>query len=164
MRDLSDLLRTRRHLLALNPGLFAAPEQKMLSADNNNATHAEGLHIPYWASEHEFQAAVIAERDLRALTQPEYELLVAIPNGQYRSGQRMEPGIVAGAPDLALFVPRGRFGSLSIELKISGGKCSKKQLEFHDKLRSAGNHVVVVWDSVEEVFRHLDHYLSLPRG
>lgn len=46
-----------------------------------------------WFSERHFQEEVIAQCDIRAVLEPEYGLVFAIPNGQYRSGQRVEPGL-----------------------------------------------------------------------
>jgi hypothetical protein len=114
-----------------------------------------------WRSEWDFQAAVIAEAQRRAILQPEYSLLVAIPNGQYRKGQRPEAGIVAGMPDLMLCVVRVGHGALFIELKVKDGKPSQVQREMHHRLRRAGYAVAVVWDSVDEVMQVIEEYLRL---
>ena len=114
-----------------------------------------------WASEREFQAAVIAEAQQRAILQPEYGLLVAIPNGQYRAGQRMEPGLKAGMPDLMLCCQRGTHGALFIELKSGDGKPSREQMEMHQRLRMEGYRVALVWDSVDDVMFEIARYLAL---
>lgn len=114
-----------------------------------------------WPSEHAFQTAVIAEARQRAILEPEYSLLVAIPNGQYRKGQRPEAGLCAGMPDLMLCAQRGGHGALFIELKIRDNKPSRAQLDMHHRLRMAGYQVAVVWDSVEEVMRVIEGYLRL---
>lgn len=113
-----------------------------------------------WANEREFQRAVIEECDRRAILEPVYGLLYAIPNGQVRRGQIVEPGLRPGMPDLCLPVPSGCCAALYIELKVGSNKPSKAQLDMIAKLRTAGNHVVVVWDSVEEVMRHIEWYLA----
>ena len=114
-----------------------------------------------WGSEREFQAAVIAEAQQRAILQPEYGLLVAIPNGQYRSGQRMEPGLKAGMPDLMLCCQRGTHGALFIELKSGSGKPSREQMDMHQRLRMEGYRVVLIWDSVDDVMAECERYLRL---
>ena len=114
-----------------------------------------------WASERDFQAAVIAEAQQRAILQPEYGLLVAIPNGQYRAGQRMEPGLRAGMPDLMLCCQRGPHGALFIELKVGDGKPSREQMEMHQRLRMEGYRVALVWDSVDDVMFEIARYLAL---
>ena len=114
-----------------------------------------------WASEREFQAAVIAEAQQRAILQPEYGLLVAIPNGQYRAGQRMEPGLKAGMPDLMLCCQRGTHGALFIELKSGSGKPSREQMDMHQRLRMEGYRVALVWDSVDDVMFEIARYLAL---
>lgn len=113
-----------------------------------------------WANEHEFQQAVIAECDRCALLDPDYGLIYAIPNGQVRPGQRIEAGLRAGMPDLCLPTPRHGCGALYIELKLGSNKPSRTQLDKIAALRAAKNHVVVVWDSVEEVMRHIEWYLG----
>lgn len=113
-----------------------------------------------WRNEWEFQAAVIAEAKIRAITQTEYAMLVAIPNGQYRKGQRPEAGITAGCPDLVLLCPRGNHGALFLELKVTPNKCSHAQLAMHHRLRMEGYRVVVVWDSVDEVMSVTEEYLK----
>ena len=114
-----------------------------------------------WASEREFQAAVIAECNMRAVLEPEFAMLVAIPNGQYRAGQRMEPGLRAGMPDLMLCCQRGPHGALFIELKVGDGKPSREQMEMHQRLRMEGYRVALVWDSVDDVMFEIARYLAL---
>lgn len=114
-----------------------------------------------WASEHAFQSAVIDEARQRAILEPEYSLLVAIPNGQYRKGQRPEAGLCAGMPDLMFCVQRGGHGALFIELKVKDNKPSAAQREIHHRLRMAGYQVAVVWDSVDEVIEVIEEYLRL---
>ena len=127
-----------------------------------SCAHPSGVPAPtIWPSEHAFQSAVIAEAQRRATLQPEYSLLVAIPNGQYRKGQRPEPGLCAGMPDLMLCVQSGGHGALFLELKIRDGKLSKIQREIHHRLRMAGYQVAVVWDSVDEVMKIIEEYLRL---
>lgn len=120
-----------------------------------------GANVSVWRNEHEFQSAVFAEAQIRAILQPEYAMLMAIPNGQYRKGQRAEAGIMPGAPDILLAVQRGGHGALFIELKCGANKPSEHQREVLHRLRMEGYRSVVIWDSVEEVMREIEGYLSL---
>lgn len=111
-------------------------------------------------SEHDLQAAIVAECDKRAILRPEYGLLLAIPNGQYRQGQRMEPGLRAGVPDLLLPCQRHGYAGLFIELKVSPNKPSEAQREWIRKLQMEGFYCKVVWDSVDETMCLIEWYLE----
>lgn len=139
-------------VIELNPHLFQ-------SAHTQGAKRRAKSPSISWPSERHFQEAVIAQARLRAALQPEYGLLVAIPNGQYRSGQRAEPGLTPGLPDLALFVARGGHGALFLELKVGRNKPSRAQLDMIHRLRSEGYRCEIVWDSAEEVFDIIESYL-----
>lgn len=117
-----------------------------------------------WTSEHAFQAAVIAECDQRAILWFEYGLIYAIPNGQYRPGQRPEAGIRSGMPDLCLPVARGGFHALYIELKVNGNQPSKEQHDRIAWLRMEGNHCVVIHDSLNDVMATIEEYLRNERN
>lgn len=98
-------------------------------------------------TEHDLQASIIAEADLRANQDPRWRFLMAIPNGQYRKGQRMEPGLRAGAPDLFLPVAaRGAHG-LFIELKVGSNKATDSQLRMIDQLKMQGYCATVIWEA-----------------
>lgn len=114
-----------------------------------------------WSSEWHFQTAVIEEAKRRAILQPEYALLMAIPNGQYRKGQRPEAGLCAGMPDLVLLVQRGGYGGLFIELKIGSNKLRATQRDMHHRLRKERYMVRTIWDSVDEVMKAIEEYLNL---
>src|SRR3990167_2356020 len=53
-----------------------------------------------FATEHQFQAALFARLQKLSAENPIFALAMAIPNGQVRKGQRLEPGILSGAPDI----------------------------------------------------------------
>lgn len=111
-------------------------------------------------TEHDLQALVIAECDRRSILRVEYGLIFAIPNGQYRQGQRMEPGLRPGVPDLFLPVARHGYHGLFIELKCGDNKPLQKQLEWLEHLRAEGYLCEVVWDSVDEVIEIIEEYLE----
>jgi hypothetical protein len=99
-------------------------------------------------SEHDMQLSIMAEAALRANQDDRWALLYAIPNGQYRPGQRMEAGLKSGVPDLCLPVPRAAladrpaYHALYIELKKPGEKPRKEQVKWLDALNRQGNHAV----------------------
>lgn len=113
--------------------------------------------MPVRLSEHGLQAEVIRicrERcDLAAL-------IFAIPNGQYRRGQRPEPGLSPGVPDLFLPVARGGHHGMFIELKVESNKPSEDQRAWMDVLRGQGYHCVVVWDNPNSVIAEIERYLE----
>lgn len=111
-------------------------------------------------TEHQLQTLVIEECDRRALANPAYALLYAIPNGQYRPGQRMEAGVKAGIPDLHLPIARHSRHSLYIELKISPRQQTPDQLKWQRRLRVEGHMCECIWDDVEKVMSLLEWYIE----
>jgi len=106
-------------------------------------------------SEREMQKAITEWAEY----QPGLEsLLFAIPNGQYRPGQRPEAGMKAGMPDLCLPVPSGQHGSLYIELKTPSGRVRQEQKEMIERLRDAGNRVSVC-RSVDDALSTITEYI-----
>ena len=65
---------------------------------------------------------------------PELDNLYAIPNGQYRPGQRKEAGMRKGVPDVCLPVRRGDYGALYIELKTKTGRLRDSQKAWRGRL------------------------------
>ena len=98
---------------------------------------------------------------------PELKLLYATPNGQYRPGQRMEPGLKSGVPDIMLPVARtGSDGTpyhgLYLELKRKGGRLRDEQVEWLEALREAGYAARVAYGFEEAwvtIVDYLDGYL-----
>lgn len=111
-------------------------------------------------SERDMQASIVAECNLRANQNPLYGLLFAIPNGQYRKGQRAEPGMKAGVPDLFLPVARGGFHGLFIELKVSPNKRERIQSLWQIRLSEQGYECHTVWDDGDEVMRIITEYIE----
>jgi len=95
-------------------------------------------------SERDLQKAVCEWLDAQGV--PYY----AIPNGQYRPGQRPEAGMQKGVPDLCIPVPTERFGALYIELKRPKRYTRPKQRKWLDRLTDAGN-ACAVCRSVDDV-------------
>lgn len=82
---------------------------------------------------------------------PDAALCFAVPNGQYRPGQRPEPGLKSGVPDICCPVARGGYLGLWIELKYGRNKPSTAQEEWIRDLRLAGHRVEVCWERDEAV-------------
>lgn len=137
-------------VIELNPHLFKKKHQPATKQSTKPPTE--------WPSERHFQAAVVAECDRRAVLEPEYGLIFAVPNGQYRKGQMMEPGLRSGIPDLLLPVVRDAAG-LFLELKVKDGKPSRAQLDMIHRLRMQGYRVEIIWDSLDEVMSVIESYL-----
>ena len=99
--------------------------------------------------------------------------LYAVPNGAWKSpaqaGKFQREGLRPGVPDIVLPHARGGYHALYIEMKrrrirgksgvlLAGDKPSPQQLDWHERLRAAGNCVVVAygWDeAVEATLKYL---------
>jgi hypothetical protein len=120
-------------------------------------------------NEHDLQVAVFEWVDRIALDHPDYEFIYAIPNGQYRPGQRMEPGLRKGYPDIGWDLPRLDretgiiYPGIRLELKVKKNKLSEDQERWAMRLKGQGYYVTAIWDSVEEVLKVLDWYYKLER-
>lgn len=126
------------------------------------------LTLPVITCEHDLQAVIIAECDKRAakgLT--DYGNVFAIPNGQVRKGQRLEPGIRSGYPDLGWDLPRidtlrGKaFHGLRIELKFGKNQLEQEQKTWSVYLRKNGYFWALIRDDYKEAMSLLDWYYSL---
>lgn len=111
-------------------------------------------------SEHDMQASIFAEADLRANQDARWLMLMAIPNGQYRPGQRMEPGLRPGAPDIVWYLKAHGYIGLALELKVGRNKPTPTQNEWLAWLASQGWYTGVVYDDPQTVVDLLEWYLS----
>lgn len=111
-------------------------------------------------TEHDMQASIIAECNWRANQDARWGLLMAIPNGQYREGQRMEPGLRAGVPDLFLPVARHSRIGLWLELKVGKNRLSPEQECWIRRLRVEGYCVEVVYDDPQKAIDIITWYLE----
>jgi hypothetical protein len=149
-------------ILRDNPDLSVEGDESGLTSALRQGLH-QGLHkgtrrIRF--SEHDLQTAVIAECDRRSLLRVEYGLIFAIPNGQYRQGQRMEPGLRAGVPDLFLPVARHGYHGLFIELKCGDNKPTEPQTNWLRHLKAEGYLCHVLRDDPKEVIGMIEWYLE----
>ena len=117
-------------------------------------------------TEHAEQAALLHWSHLHESRWPELELLFAIPNGGHRhpgvARKLQAEGVRAGIPDLYLPVARGGAYGLWIEMKVSGGKLSRRQEITLVKLRDQGYTACVCY-GWEDAVRTLTDYLTRPR-
>ena len=123
-----------------------------------------GKHKAPAQREHKIQEALFETAAYKEGERPALKLLYAVPNGQYRRGQRMEPGLKSGVPDVALPVPRpgtdGRlYHGLYLELKREGGRVRPEQRTWLERLRAAGYAARVVY-GYEEAWTTLIDYLD----
>lgn len=107
--------------------------------------------------EHQMQEALVELCGYKEAEYPELHMLYANVNGQYRRGQRPEPGMKAGIPDLFLAAPAGRSGAersesssidgvyhgLYLELKAPGGACGLSS--WTGSMRCAGRAIALGW-------------------
>lgn len=113
------------------------------------------------------QQSYFAWADVWSKKIPELRDLYAVPNGAKKSpamaGKFKREGLKAGVPDIVLPHARGNAHALYIEMKrrrvagergnlLAGEKPSPQQLDWHERLRAAGNRVVVAygWDEAVE--------------
>lgn len=115
-------------------------------------------------SEHSHQVTLFAWAALVRQTYPELSLLFAIKNeeksGSAIVGARFRAaGVRSGVSDIMLPVARKGCHGIFIEMKKPGGKASKEQLEFGDKVRVEG-YGFCVCDSWEKARDVLIEYLQ----
>lgn len=99
-------------------------------------------------TEHDLQASIIAECDLRANQNPLYGRIFAVPNGGHRNkataGKLKAEGVRAGVPDLLLLYPRHGYHGLVIELKVGNNSATRQQTEWMAWLKAQGYFTVIV--------------------
>ena len=114
-------------------------------------------------TEHDIQAALFELAAYKEGERPALALLYATPNGQYRPGQRQEPGLKAGIPDMTLPVPSRCgarfFHGLYLELKRKDGHLRPQQRMWLRRLRAAGYAARVAW-GYEEAWTTICDYLD----
>jgi len=118
-----------------------------------------------YPSESQEQSAVVRWAWQRSATIPELRNLVSIPNGSRRDAatgaKLVREGLSPGIPDLALFIRRGGYGALFIEMKRRHNAVVRpNQAEWHERLRNAG-YAVCVAHGASEAIQAILAYLNL---
>lgn len=143
-RDLARLLYGNPDLSIMADGTISAPV----------------VYVAPKLTEFDMQSLVFDEVRKRALTSPEWAMVAAIPNGQYRPGQRLEPGTRKGFPDLIVPVARHSRIGLALELKVTPNKPDADQLWWHRQLRLRNWAVDVIYNDPQAVIDHIAWYLE----
>lgn len=112
-------------------------------------------------NEYKMQLKVFEAFERMALVEPLYKMIFPVPNGQYRTGQRMEAGVKSGVPDFVVAVPRFPYHGAYIELKVKRNTPSPDQERWMEALTAQGYYCQVISDSVEKVVNTVVWYLSL---
>jgi hypothetical protein len=69
-------------------------------------------------------------------------------------------GYKKGVPDLLVFVPKGKYHGLCIEVKSPKGRVSAEQRRWHDDL-DRNNYFIIVPRSLEQAKDRIDEYMNL---
>jgi hypothetical protein len=99
-------------------------------------------------TEYDEQSTLFAWLEWYSNQHPEAALAYANVNGQYRPGQRPEPGLKAGVPDVFLPVARQGYHGLYIELKHGDNRPTAEQYTWILRLREQGYLAVVAYEFV----------------
>jgi len=92
-----------------------------------------------------------------------WRLLYAVPNGGQRNAvvaaKLKAEGVMMGAPDLKLDIPRHGHGSLAIEMKVGRNRQTPDQKEWQADFEAVGNRYVVC-RTLEEFITEITNYLK----
>lgn len=121
-------------------------------------------------TEHDLQASIIAECNLRANMDPRFGLVFAIPNGGHRhkatAGKLKAEGVKAGIPDLFLPVPRPAYNGhrayhgMFIELKVGRNSPTDSQELWLRLLAEQGYYTCWIYDDPQSAIDMLKWYLE----
>ena len=117
-----------------------------------NHEDTEQIALIQWASWHSFNGGKLSD------------YLHHSPNGGSRhvaeavKFKRM--GVLAGFPDLFLFIPKGEYHGLFIELKAKGGRVSKAQADMIARLQEAG-YLCCVCFGANNAIEEIESYLGV---
>lgn len=95
---------------------------------------------------------------------PGLDLLEGSMNGvkltAAQAGKAKAAGLLKGAHDITLPVPRGGYVGLSIELKAGRNKPTPEQLDYGEKLKAQGWKVLFIWDNWTDAKDEIVFYLT----
>lgn len=69
-------------------------------------------------------------------------------------------GVSAGLPDLMIFLPRGKYHGLAIEVKAKGNKPTEKQFTWLDSLENHCGWMARWTDNIEDGIKIVDLYFQ----
>lgn len=70
-------------------------------------------------------------------------------------------GTLKGFPDLFLYIPRGGYCGLFVEMKVKGGSTSFEQRAIHKRMMGVGYYAAVCFGSVDTIAL-IKKYMALP--
>jgi hypothetical protein len=115
-------------------------------------------------TEHQFQASIIAEVNLRAKQDPRWNRIFAVPNGGKRdkvtASLLKAEGVRRGVPDLWWPLRARGYVGLIMELKVNGGLPTKEQEDWAAWLTSQGWLCLLVQDDATATMNVLTWYLD----
>ncbi len=107
--------------------------------------------------EHHQQSVLIEWCELNRQKYPALDSIFAVPNGDLRiksvAARLTSEGVKPGVPDLFLSFPSNGFHGCYIEMKrLVGGRLSKEQIIWRDRLTANGYKVVVAagWEVAKD--------------
>lgn len=154
-----DKIQASPDTIALNPEfahLFKGGNAKRDQTIKAENFHQKGLISN---SEHDEQVNLFIWKKQVLPLLPEIKTLHAIPNGQYREGERPEAGLTSGVPDVCLPYPMRHWHGFYGELKVGTNTTSSEQDEMIKDLRNNGYYVVVTYGWVamaQRILRYLE--------
>jgi hypothetical protein len=149
-REIARLLHANPDLSIMGNGAISAPVANVVSASQ--------------MSEHDMQVEIIQECQRRALTNPDYQMIFAIPNGGHRhpavAAKLKAEGVQAGLPDLMCILARhSRHGALC-EIKVGNNKPSEAQNWWIRRLRVEGYICEVIYDDPAKIIAFFEWYIE----
>lgn len=115
-------------------------------------------------TEHDMQASVIAECDLRAKQNPEWGMTFAVPNGGQRpvlvAKALKAEGVRPGVPDIFNLAQHHGYHGVVLELKVTPNDTTAEQRRWLDWLRGQGFYTAVVRDDPQAAINILAWYLE----
>lgn len=115
-----------------------------------------GKKLPYRGKELKFQFSAADYLDTKKL------FWIHVPNeGKRKNGFILKrAGMKAGASDVLIFEPRGKYNGLFIELKVEENTARDNQIEFLQSAAKRGYAVAIIYN-LDELIRVVEYYLSL---
>ena len=150
------------HYKIMNQERMTTEQYRQAFLPKNHIAAAKKRDCPL---ESEEQQALFAWANYMSAKCPEFNLLVAIPNGGLRNMvvavQLRAEGTRKGFPDMILPVARKGYHALAIELKrVKGGRVEPEQRKWLDNLSAQGWRAVVC-RGFDEARAEIESYLDL---